>query len=108
MCGLCGMLGGEVHWTDRAAPAGAAARPALAERLHRAALINRVLGHYGLAVADWQGASYLLSGRTGRTEIAADLPRLWQTAEAMLGRCCDPLEKALIARLEAAAPTDAG
>jgi|SRR5271163_735658 len=103
MCGLCGMLGGEVHWTDRAPPTGAAPQTRRAERLYRVALINAVLGHYGLAAADWQGSSYLLSSRTGRTEIVADLPQLWRAAEAMLGRRCDPLEPALVARLEAAA-----
>ncbi len=42
----------------------------------------------------------MLSGRTGRTEIVGDLAHLWQTAERMLGRPCDPLDPALIERLE--------
>ena len=55
------MLGGEVHWTDGAPSAGAqgsaAAQTRRAERLYRVALINGLLGHYGLALADWQGSS---------------------------------------------------
>jgi hypothetical protein len=101
------MLGGQVHWTDNAPSADsrdtAAARGRRAERLYRVALINRLLGHCGLALADWQGSSYLLSNRTGHTEIVHDLAQLWQAAELMLGRRCDPLDPALIERLEAMA-----
>jgi hypothetical protein len=88
MCGLCGMLGGEVHWTDRAGSADerAAARvmTSRAERFQRVALMNAVLGHYGLALTDWQGSSYLLSNRTGRTEIVADLASRGRHARAVL------------------------
>ena len=98
MCGLCGMLGGE-HWTEEAAGAGASA-PRRAERLRRVGFANTVLVHYGLRLDDWQGSSYVLSSRTGRSEIVATLMDAWQAAERMLGRGCDPLEPALIERLE--------
>jgi hypothetical protein len=104
MCGLCGMLGGEVHWLERrpAASGGDAAIPThRAERLHRATLLNRVLQDYGLTLADWQGSSYMLSNRTGRTEIAANLMEIWKAAERMRGRRCDPLDPALLERLDA-------
>jgi hypothetical protein len=98
---------GEVHWTDGTPSSGAlgsgAAQTRRAERLYRVALINAVLGHYGLALADWQGFSYLLGNRTGRTEIVGDLSQLWQAAERMLGRRCDPLDPAVLQRLETAA-----
>ncbi len=101
------MLGGEVHWTDGASSVGArgsaAAQIRRVERLYRVALLNAVLGHYRLAVSDWQGSAYLLSNQTGRTEIVSDLMQLWQTAERMLGRRCDPLEVTLVERLETAA-----
>ncbi len=88
MCGLCGMLGGEVHWTEEAASAEerGATIPVTrrAERLHRVALINAVLGHYSLALTDWQGASYLLSNRTGRNEIVANLASRGRHARAAL------------------------
>ena len=98
MCGLCGVLGGaEDHWTD------ASARPAtFAGRggLERVALANRVLRPYGLKLADWQGASYVLSSATGRTEIVPHLAALWPAAERLLRRPCDPLDPGLLAALE--------
>jgi hypothetical protein len=104
MCGLCGMLGGGFHWTDQAGSAdgqeGARVMTRRAERFQRLTLINAVLGHYGLGLTDWQGSSYLLSNRTGRTEIVADLAQIWRAAEGMLGRPCDPLEPSLVERLE--------
>ena len=103
MCGLCGVLGGGEHWTEVGSGAETAPVPPLrrrAERLRRVGLANAVLAHYGLSLGDWQGASYVLSGRTGRTEIVGDLAHVWQTAERMLGRPCDPLDPALIERLE--------
>jgi hypothetical protein len=73
MCALCGVLGGAQHWTD------AAPRPGVFTRNTDA-----------------------LSGATGRTEIIDHLAHLWSSAEAMIGRPCDPLDPALLDRLEAA------
>ncbi len=106
MCALCGVLGGSRHWTDAAPRPGVFTRntDALERRRERAARVsraNRVLKLYGLGLADWQGASFLLSSATGRTEIIDNLAHLWPTAEAMVGRPCDPLDPLLIARLEA-------
>ncbi|MGO8917911.1 MAG: hypothetical protein ACLQJR_18575 [Stellaceae bacterium] len=103
MCGLCGVLGGGEHWTEVGAGAGNA-QPVpprrRAERLRRVGLVNAVLAHYGLTLGDWQGASYVLSSRTGRTEIVGDLAQVWQTAAQMSGRPCDPLDPTLVERLE--------
>jgi hypothetical protein len=93
MCALCGVLGGAEHWTD------AAARRR--ERAHRVAGANRIVRHYGLALADWQGAAFVLSTRTGRSEMVESVAHLWPAAERLLGRPCDPLDEGLIARLEA-------
>ena len=62
-------------------------------------LANAVLGHYGLTVADWTGASYVLATRTGRTAMVDDLTGLWAAAEDLTGQRCDPLDEALLARL---------
>jgi hypothetical protein len=107
MCALCGVLGGAQHWTDAAPRPGVFTRntDALARRRERAARVagaNRVLNLYGLKLSDWQGTSFLLSGATGRTEIIEHLAHLWSSAEAMIGRPCDPLDPALLTRLEAA------
>jgi hypothetical protein len=105
MCGLCGVFGSEAHWTDAAGrdsrsgepPRGGTRRQ---ERRHRVALANKVLAHYGLALADWNGNSYVLGSRTGRSEIVHHLAALWPAAERMAGRPCDPLDPALLAALE--------
>jgi hypothetical protein len=107
MCSLCGILGAESDWTE------ASAMPALhrlstrrAQRLHRVKAINVVLRQFGLALTDWQGAQYQLSNRTGRTEIVDNLSQVWQAAEHLLGRACDPLDPSLIARMESLERTD--
>src|ERR1700730_1428345 len=58
------------------------------------------LKHYGMTLADWQGASFVLSTATGKTEIVDNLSHLWAAAERLLSRPCDPLDEELIARLE--------
>ena len=104
MCALCGVLGGSGHWTDAAARPGVFTRTgdALArrrERARRVAAANRILALYGLQLADWQGASFVLSGATGKSELVADLAHLWASAERLSGRACDPLDPALLQRL---------
>jgi hypothetical protein len=96
MCGLCGILGGGEHWTDR--PGERAARRR--ERLERVRLVNAVLRHYGLKLEDWQGSSFLLTSRTGRMEIVDGLGALWPVATQLAGRRLDPLDPALVAALE--------
>lgn len=101
MCGLCGVLGSEGDWTDRPAPPVSGARATRrAQRLQRVRVVNVVLAQFGLDLADWQGAKYQLSSRTGRTEIVDNLAQVWQAAERILGRACDPLDPLLIARME--------
>jgi len=101
MCSLCGVLGAEGDWTE------ASTMPLLhrlgtrrAQRLHRVQVVNVVLRQFGLALADWQGAQYQLSNRTGRTEMVDNFSQVWQAAERILGRACDPLDPSLIGRIE--------
>lgn len=105
MCALCGVLGGTGHWTDAAVRPGLFTRNVDAvarrrERASRVAQANRVLAHYRLSLADWQGTSFLLSTATGKTEIVDNLAHLWSAAEKLHGRPCDPLDPALLDRLE--------
>ena len=107
MCGLCGVLGAEDHWTDAAGTArvygrAEAGRTRRQERLHRVAIGNKILAHYGLKLSDWQGSSYVLRNRTGRQEIVPNLTALWPLAEALAGRPCDPLDPAVIAAMQQA------
>jgi len=96
MCGLCGILGSGAHWTDRPGEAGTRRR----QRLRQVALLSRVLRPYGLSVEDWQGRSFLLRSRTGRTEIVDNVGALWPAAARLLGRRLDPLDPALLAALD--------
>jgi len=75
-------------------------RSRLWQRLQRVRVVNVVLAQFGLDLADWQGAKYQLSSRTGRTEIVDNLAQVWQAAERILGRACDPLDPLLIARMQ--------
>ena len=109
MCGLCGVFGGERHWTERAAsPAifggadaegGEARMTAARERRERVRLVNRVLGPLGLGLVEWAPSTYVLRTKTGRSEMVPTLGDLWPAAERLLGRPCDPLDPAFLDRL---------
>jgi hypothetical protein len=101
MCCLCGVFLTETHWAD-AAMSGPenGARTRRHERLHRVALANRVLKHYGLKVGDWQGSAYLLSSQTGQTTVVQSIAAVWPAAEQLRKRPLDPLDERLIETLE--------
>ncbi|MDB5777170.1 MAG: hypothetical protein JWP38_3303 [Herbaspirillum sp.] len=104
MCGLCGMLGGEAHWSDagRAASDEDLTRTRHRERQLRVAQLNRVLRGFSCTVSDWQGHAYLLSTLTGNTEIIDNLAQLWPAVERLSGRIADPLAADVLARLQPA------
>ena len=112
MCGLCGVLGAEEHWTDApgeagALIAGAGQRTRRHERLYRVAICNRILGAYGLKLSEWQGSAYILRNRTGRAEIVPHLAALWPAAEALAGRPCDPLDSDILGMIGPVGPSAA-
>ena len=105
MCSLCGVLGGNEHWAEAAARPGVYTRNVdvverRRERRNRMRIANAILAQFGMALSDWQGSSFLLSTRTGKTEIIADLGHLWPAAERLSGHLCDPLALPVIERLE--------
>jgi hypothetical protein len=104
MCGLCGVLGAEDHWTDASARpetfGGRETRTRRQERFARIALANRILRYYGLTLGDFQARSYVLRSATGRQELVPHLVGMWSAAEKLVGRACDPLDPDLIAALE--------
>ena len=110
MCSLCGVLGGQQHWTEMGAGAvpgpGEQARNRRQERQTRVRVANRVLRHYGLKLSDWDGNGYLLSTFTGATAIVDNLTQMWAAAEKLLGRPCDPLDDALLTHLRSASDAD--
>lgn len=88
MCGLCGDLTPEQHWSDR----GAVER-GRRERLARLAAVRRLLVGTGLTVNEWQGRGYQLGNGRGRTVLVRDLGSLWEEAARMRGgRPVDPLD----------------
>lgn len=97
MCGLCGLIGEDGHWSD---PLGDSL-PRRRERLRRIAAINRVIAPFRVTVSDVQGASYLLQGATGRQALATGLEELWQQAQALIGKPLDPLDPRILEALEA-------
>jgi hypothetical protein len=107
MCALCGVFGGSDHWTDAAARPGVFTRTSDSlqrrrERARRVTVANRILAQYSMQLTDWQGSAFTLSTLTGKTEMVENLSHLWTTAERLTGRACDPLDPALLQRLEAA------
>ena len=107
MCSLCGVMGGNEHWTDAAARPGVFTRNVerldrRRERARRVSAANRVLSVFGMSLSDWQGSAFVLATRTGKSEMIEDLGHLWPAAERLSGRPCDPLDVALIARMEEA------
>ncbi|MBP1871491.1 hypothetical protein LPJGGPFB_03512 [Ensifer adhaerens] len=107
MCSLCGVLGGNEHWADAVARPGVYTRNVeridrRRERANRVRIANGMLARFGLTITDWQGASFVLATRTGKSEIIEDLGHLWPAAERLCGRPCDPLDVDLIAAAEVA------
>lgn len=105
MCSLCGILGSNEHWADAIARPGVFTRNTervdrRRERAKRVRIAGRILTEFGMSLSDWQGSSFLLSTRTGKTEMVEDLGHLWPLAEKISGRVCDPLSPSLIERLE--------
>ncbi|MHA1571457.1 MAG: hypothetical protein ACTSWM_06520 [Alphaproteobacteria bacterium] len=103
MCGLCGILGADVHWSDAASnPQAFGGREATRrqDRLRRVALVNAVLHHFSVKAQDWQATSYMLTTPTGKSTIVDHLGLLWSEAEKLAGRPCDPLDEQLLSALE--------
>jgi hypothetical protein len=101
MCGLCGVFLTETHWSDvSVSTPGSGGRTRRHERLHRVALANRILKHYGLKIDDWQGSAYLLSTQTGQTAIVPSVAAVWPAAERLRKQSIDPLDERLIEVLE--------
>jgi hypothetical protein len=105
MCVLCWQFLTEVHWTDQPsdrsdATTGTAGsdreRARRRDRYQRLRVLNRLLGHYGLQLADWQSRSYVLSDRKGKTVLVQDLGALWPAAQQLAGRRLDPLDPWLL------------
>ena len=92
------------HWTDTSSnPESFGSRSDKLtwhrERQERTRLINKVIGRSGLSVSDWSGNAFVVRSHTGKTLIAENLSQIWDAAEKINGRPCDPLDPALIEAL---------
>lgn len=101
MCGLCGLLGEDLHWTDSIQNTV----PRRRERQRRIRAVNRVLKPFYLQVSDFQGNAYLIQSATGKQEIARGLEQLWESVERIIGSLPDPLDLQVIQALEASSWT---
>lgn len=101
MCGLCGALGGEDHWTISTMDPEAAHHERRRVRAYRVALINRVLASWRVQVEDFQATSYILTTATGKREIVQDLGGIWQQVESMTNGELDPLDLDFLQSLSA-------
>ncbi len=100
MCGLCGVLSQADHWSSGPAKGmGQAARPE-ADRQLQAFVASETLSLFGLKLESW-GGRFILKGRTGKSAVIDHLGALWVVAERLLGYPCDPLDPAILGRLEA-------
>jgi hypothetical protein len=103
MCGVCGSLGGEEHWSSGAGRIlGDSAPTRRAERAKRIRVINRALLPLRVTVSDWQGRLYLVAGATGKQMVVDSLPHIWQAAQEITGRNLDPLAPPITATAVAA------
>lgn len=103
MCGLCGILGGDEHWSDLLPEDVRQSRVATrrAERHQRIAYLNTVLAAFSCKVSDWQGGKYVLSTYTGKTELVDNPAQLWAAVERLTGAVPDPLSGRVLERLSA-------
>ncbi|MFA7669418.1 MAG: hypothetical protein WCX93_08740 [Burkholderiaceae bacterium] len=101
MCGLCGILGSETHWSDLlpGSDPDEQARARRRDRQRRVHYLNKVLAAYGCSVTDWQSSKYQISTFTGKVELVDDLSQLWLAVERMSGQAPDPLASAVHERL---------
>ena len=92
MCGLCGLLGEDQHWSSL--PTNGQSSNAVLRRLARSrriAIVNRMLDARRVRVSDWQGSQYLVSTATGKTLLAMNLPDIWRAVAELTGSPFEPL-----------------
>ncbi|MDO6671430.1 hypothetical protein [Cobetia amphilecti] len=99
MCGLCGALGGEGHWSTHIEDPEQAHFERRSARAYRVTLINRVLKPHRVVIEDFQAASFVLATATGKREIVQELGGVWHQAEQLSGRMIDPLDAAFLQSL---------
>jgi len=97
MCILCYALTGEEHWTD----ARVGDERAVTVRARRRRMLAQIMAAEGLDYSDDPtGITALISDRKGNVEVARGLGETWAAGERLAHRRLDPLELALLARID--------
>jgi hypothetical protein len=93
MCGVCGALGGSLHWSAGSGVLDAAALGTQrAERARVARLLDHIARRRAVRVSTWAGTSFLVSGPTGAQELAETVSEVWQAVDRLCARPLDPLD----------------
>ena len=97
MCLLCYSLIGEEHWTD--VPVGGQ-EPTRA-RAQRQKILAAICAAHGLDYKDDPtGVTAMMSDRKGSVTVVRGLAEVWVAAEDLAHRPLDPLDPALLQRLD--------
>lgn len=106
MCGLCAALGAQKYWTDAARRSEFSRNGQQVsqreERRKRLRIATVLLDHFDVDISDWGGSAFFLKGRkTGYSDRVYQIHEIWDVAEHVGGRECDPLDPELLIHLEA-------
>ena len=101
MCGLCGVIGPEGHWSDTSGDLVSVGKgkTRISQRSYQLGIINAFLRLNGMSVSDWQGSSYLISDGKGSTEIASHVSAIWSIVDKLNEKKFDPLDKNFLSKL---------
>ena len=69
-------------------------------RIRKIEYTNAILQYYGFKASVRTGGGYMVSNRTGRTDMCMDFGEIWQKVQTMSGITVDPLDEGLIQYLE--------
>ena len=97
MCEVCAIFGAGEHWSDfsRLRNVRYPFEDIVhyrTERKRRLAMINDILGRFGLSCQDWDGETIAVHHASGRFKLAPTLNDVWPVADELAGRkIIDPL-----------------
>lgn len=105
LCAFCGMLGGEVSWSESPSDSGdgvsyIGSHIKRLERSKRITKINQILSSSGYKVSDWQNTRFVVKNSTGRSKLVNTLPQIWLSIEAQSPGKIDPLDEVFLNKIE--------
>jgi len=91
MCGLCGALNNESHWSTDITDRDTDNRSKKLNRIRRIKILNTLFKIYGISIRSGTGSFYVVSNRTGVSEVAYNLDSVLNSCEKLSGYDIDPL-----------------